>query len=58
MLTFPEIYAIYEETGLPCYPIRCLKSDNEYERNYAVETLRKLKPQTKSDVLLFIATNI
>ena len=58
MLTFPEIIAIYKETGIYNYVIECLMKDDMFEVAWAVAELRKANLVSKDAVLLYIACGV
>lgn len=58
MMNFNEMYEMYKATGLNNYTLNCLSSNNKYEREHAINTLKKHNINTTDDLLLFIAMNI
>jgi hypothetical protein len=58
MLTFPEIIAIYKETGIYNHVIECLMMDDMFEVAWAVAELRKANLVSKDAVLLYIACGV
>ena len=58
MMNFVEILKVYDETGVYNHTMECLRSENEYERNYAIEKVRKMNFQNEGEVKLWVTYNI
>ena len=58
MITLNEIYNIYKKTGLNNNLISLLASDNELQKQHAVNAIIKMNFKNEDDVLMFIAMNI